>query len=472
MPARKSNHHEPSAHDATSRPSSLARVCLLVVLVQTILASSAFAQAVSIALRATSRIEPGAPVRVGDIAAVTGRDAQRVREVVVLPAPELPDGQWQALTLAELRAALQRAGIDAQSFTMKGGPCHVRRRPVAIPAGASDSNAIAPSDDAPSTDEPRVRDLASARVAQFLGVDEADLRVTLSEGDLLRTVAENALGRPPARASRGNSGDQGLLDLPTTGRTVVIAPMGSADRMPLKVDVYDASPAAARALIRTGTVYADVLVRRQVAMPIAALSRGHVVQPGDVLADEQWLPPSTRALTYERVVGSVTRTRLTPGRAVSQGEVELPLAIRRGQLVSVRCVTPTAVISREARAMDDGKVGEVIRFQPKDAIGKRRGVSFQARVEAPGLAVMNLVTPSARDEQPPRQADARATPGPDVSGPDFSGPDISGPDSGHDHANTRPGHADTAPLHDIDESSSAMSPARAAELLSRIGAKP
>jgi flagellar basal body P-ring formation protein FlgA len=60
-------------------------------------------------------------------------------------------------------------------------------------------------------------------------------------------------------------------------------------------------------------------------------------------------------------VGKAPRHSLRPGEPVHASDVEVPLVVHRGTLVTILLETPALRLSTEGKAMDDGGMGAVIR---------------------------------------------------------------------------------------------------------------
>lgn len=308
------------------------------------LAAPARAQS-TVALRPWAKAAPGAPVRIADIADLHGPEAQALAAIIVATPQDL--ARSPRIELAQVRAAAEnQARINLGRISFSGSACTVR---ASAPEPAAQPARQAPS--APHADT--VRQRVVARIAQTLGVDEADLRLTFEDGAQ-------------------------VLAIPLAGRTVAVQPAAISERMPVNVRVYHADSIEAEATIRVG-----VLVRRQVLLAREALSRGSPVDMAHVDAQEQWLAPSVAPARRDQVLGAVARTRVEPGRIILARDVEAPVVISRGDLVSIDCLSGTVIVSTTARAKEPGREGDVIQFQ---SLTSKK--TFAARVSGPGRAVL------------------------------------------------------------------------------------
>ncbi len=181
---------------------SVARTILVVLAV--ILAAAA-ARADEIVLRATARIAPGTDATLADIADLSGRRAEALGGIVIVPATSLNAG-WTRIDLARVTAALDdRGGAAWGLLSLRGSECSVgiaaaeRPKSAAIepkgPAGQP-ASAIGPE---------TVRGFLAVKIAASLGVEPAALRLEFDPRD----------------------GD--LLSMPTAGRTIDARITGSSD---------------------------------------------------------------------------------------------------------------------------------------------------------------------------------------------------------------------------------------------------
>lgn len=336
------------------------------------LLASAAAQTV-VELRSDARVAAGAPVRLGDVAQITGEGADALAALAVLgEAPAADAAIGGAISIAHVRRTIAGSGeADLSTLTLRGSAC--RLLVVAPPAaeagegpaaGASDAPAPAnAAPPAPALPGGRVRDAVVAKLAQTLGVAESDLRVSF------------------------DAEDADLLDLALAGRLAEVRPVGSSERLPVAVTLYEQGPGGAR-IAASRTIRAGVLVRRPVAIAAAALRRGEVIGPEDITPDVQWLDPNARPVPAEAAAGAAVRSRLRAGQLIEQGDIEPAVVVRKGEIVSIHCPAGTVVLRTAGRALADGREGEVVEFEPADRParrGERR--TFYARMNGPGRAV-------------------------------------------------------------------------------------
>ncbi|MCC6791939.1 MAG: flagellar basal body P-ring formation protein FlgA, partial [Thermomicrobiales bacterium] len=325
------------------------------------------------ALRPAARAQPGTPVLLSDVATLAGVPAEALSGITVLAAAS---ADWQSLDAAAIRAAIdQQADPVWGHLTLLGVECRIRAiTPPAAPLEAVQEAAAAA---ASPTDPTTVRAVIERRLAAAFECEPADLRLEFAERDA------------------------DLLGQTAIGRTVDVQPTGFSERLPLRITIYEGER-----ILLTEAIRVDVLIQRGVAVAPAALSRGHVLEASDLLPDVRWLPPDVRPLPIDHAPGLVVRTRISAGQPVSVRDVESPILVRRGQTRQVHAVDGAISLQIPARALEDGREGEVIRCvtlaapQPATSRAGRAGArppgrgtarpeprEFLARLAAPGLAV-------------------------------------------------------------------------------------
>jgi flagellar basal body P-ring formation protein FlgA len=102
---------------------------------------------------------------------------------------------------------------------------------------------------------------------------------------------------------------------------------------------------------------ADVPVLTRLLAPGEVIAAGDlttVTLPTDRISPDLLLQPGD-------LVGKTPRHQLRPGEPVRQSEVEVPVVIHRGTLVTILLETASLRLSAEGKALDDGSMGGLIR---------------------------------------------------------------------------------------------------------------
>ena len=248
-------------------------------------------------------------IRLGDIFDGAGARAQ----VAITAAP--PPGSHMVLSSAWLASLAESQHIDWQ------------------PASRLDQVVVQRASREIGTDEISQRLLDA--LADRTPVASAELKLDGAAVHL--TVAANDT-RPLAV--------DGLAFDPKSGRFAAV------------IYVSDTSDPAARLrvsgrLVRTAEVPVPTRLLSP-GEPIAAGDLATVTLHADRIGPDMLLQPSD-------LVGKTPRHQLRPGEPVRQSDVQLPVVIHRGTLVTILLETTSLRLSAEGKALDDGSLGGVIR---------------------------------------------------------------------------------------------------------------
>ena len=131
-----------------------------------------------------------------------------------------------------------------------------------------------------------------------------------------------------------------------------------------------------------------VLVRRT-EVPVPA----HVISPGDVITRADLTMAAVRAdrigqdMVAETVdlVGKTPRRALRPGEPVRGADIEVPVVIHRGNLVTIVLETANMRLTAEGKAMEDGGKGATIRVT-----NTKSNRAIDAVVAGPGIVSVSL----------------------------------------------------------------------------------
>lgn len=319
-----------------------------------VIASQAFAQG-TIELRPLAQLPPGSPVRLGQIATLTGPDAQALQDLVVLDESRWPSNATQAsVDLALLRHLITtttKANMGRLSFT--GSSCRlVPPRTVVTPEpkikpGKSLSG---------SSNTASVRSLVAERLVEALNVNPDDLHLNF------------------------DARDDAILDTDTTGLMAVLAPTGTGDTMPLRLRLYRGDE-----VLHDGSIRVGVTIRRQALLAQSAIPRGTAISAGMFKSTERWLPPSITVARIEDAQSSVARQRIAVGEILRADHIQAPIIVRKGDLVSVDVLSGFVRIQQQMRTLDEGRAGDTVRMQIAGSKG-----TLLARLNGPGRAVAIL----------------------------------------------------------------------------------
>jgi flagella basal body P-ring formation protein FlgA len=314
----------------------------------------------SILLRPVVRLAPDQAITLSMVAVLSGEEAQALGAIELAPAGRHPS----RLTIEDVRREIAKdRTIHWGRLSLAGNECRlIPIEPVMI--DETESEASVPVVERRVPTGPTVRDAAVARIHAHLGLPAERVRIEFEDRE----------------------GAVELLDHSSIGRTIDVRPIGSSDRLPLSITIYENQWIVARGIVR-----ADLLVLREVVLPREALARGTTLTEDHLKVESRWVRPSTRLATPEQAIGAVLRARVNEETPLSFQDVQPPIVIKRGDHAIVHCLSGGIVMKLRARAMEDGRVGDEIEFTGLDG---RKGRAFVARVDGPGVAII------AADETP------------------------------------------------------------------------
>lgn len=327
------------------------------------LAMAAIAHAIepaTITLRSTVVLDLDANPTLADIATLTGQEATRLANTPInLAAMRADPAGWYRIDAHNLRQHVdQHAEQQANwgAVQLRGGPCYIR---ILAPA-TTQQGTTQPIQQAiqPTAIPGSVRELAQAWIARAFNAPPADAEV------------------------RWVSATDGLLDHPTAGLLPHITDAGRSDRMSLRITLYN--PDASVAI--EGEARAEVRIRRDVAVLTRDVPRRRTLTADDFRQERQWLNATTKPADPASVLGREVATSLRAGAVVTQADIHASPAVKRGDRVQVRIITPTITATLLARALADGRPGETIAFE-SIAPSRSDRLRFDARVENAGAAV-------------------------------------------------------------------------------------
>ena len=340
---------------------------LITIAVALLAAAGARAQDALTLLR-TARVEPGRPVLLGDVARVQGPAAARLSALVLVESPQdqtTDAGGWFRVEIDQVREALEaELGEAAGMIALSGSACDVQAvRPILTP----------PQDDQERPEAGPVPDAGT-----LIGLDTI-------RGAVAREIARVLQTDPTALRLAFEPQDREFLDTVPGARLLEVTAVGSSERMPMGVRLYEADGRSERRTIRVG-----VQVLRPVAVVSRVLPRAAPIEAADIAIEQRWVAPTDRVVDPGLAVGSVTKRRLEPGELVQTHLIEPPVLVHRGDRVQVRVRCGELILRREAYAMDDATQGQTIEFAARDNPRQR----FRAVVVGRGQAAIGFADPA------------------------------------------------------------------------------
>lgn len=165
------------------------------------------------------------------------------------------------------------------------------------------------------------------------------------------------------------------------GARVEFEPQASAfpGRCPLIVRVYEGSQ-----LRQTLRLQVDVARSCQALVAVQTIARGQPVTADRVESKPVLLSVPGEPITdLSQIDGQISRTLIRPGVTLLAGHLQSPHLVRRGDWVTVRCLSGDLVVTITARAMSEATMDQVIEVRNESS-----RQSMSVRVVGPKQAVL------------------------------------------------------------------------------------
>lgn len=321
------------------------------------------------------------PVTLGMVARLEGDDAASLGEIILAQSAKDLAGErtWAELSLDDVRRALTKHKVNLTRHALCGSVCLLRLSDARQEAGPAEARPARPESAAPLTASSATGSTIRDEVVRAL------LAVHRVEADRLRVTFDP---RDDEFLSRGARGAARLSVAPSTA--------GGSSRGVLRVRLYDGERITDDRSIR-----ADVEIFRRVVVMRNDVRRKDSIEAADVDEVEMWVAPGAEPTgSIDEVAGSVARGRLTAGEVLRRDQIEPPVIVKKGDLLTVYCISDGVEITTRARAVRPGRLGERIEVR---AEGSKRG--YLATVNGRGRAVV------ATDGTRPGEAGSDAGPG-------------------------------------------------------------
>jgi flagella basal body P-ring formation protein FlgA len=353
-----------------------------------VIAGAAAADSITLK-RSVRRVGIDQPVRLRDIATIDGPHASRFASLEIAPAASLPADGVATIDVADVRTALDAAGVSWGEVDLSGG--RVTLRP-AIDVGAGEAD---PATDAPGRrfrtqtsdrGDHGVMDGAGAnagfdRVADLIDAADADaLSATIA-----RLVLEDVLEvEPDPRRVLVRLDRSAVADLPETATDCRVRLRGRGDTDRVIAEVSGRLPDGRRPQC---LVPVEVRLERRVPVAARRITRGQRLLGAGADLEVAWrsfaisevVGETATLLEPRSVVGRELATTVEPGEAVVRAMLVPEIVVRRGMRVRVRSVAGGYEMIRDMEALEDGAVGDRI---PCGEIGASRGSRRGAGVDS------------------------------------------------------------------------------------------
>jgi flagella basal body P-ring formation protein FlgA len=289
-------------------------------------------------LRLRAQCSPaGVVVTLGDIADIGSTDARQTSALAAIelfPAPAL--GEEKTVRVREIQDLLLLRGVNLAEHQFSGSSEVVISAAVVRPRAA----AVRPVSTAEAQ---RIKRRISDALTKYLNGHSASPQDWSIEFEL--SEANARLLADPVAAIEVAGGS---------------APWTGLQRF--QVVVAGKQDSAGHPLGGSATIDATVRVIAPVVVAVHALARGTVIREGDValqrVAAADKLPAAL--YTLEQAFGHELVRAVSAGLPVTTDSLRQPIAVHRGDVVTVVARAGGVRIRTNARARDDGSVGELV----------------------------------------------------------------------------------------------------------------
>ncbi len=319
-------------------PRAAMRRMLMLLVAALVVAFGIAARADSVRLYDQIGVE-GAKVTLAQIAELKGPNAQALGEVELAT---LGEGRAQAtISIDDVETAMNDAGVNWGVVSLRGySACRVTRLapppiPIIDPGQAVTANIETPIGLSAAL---TLRQLVEQRIVERAGVRPDGLRVRFSDRD------------------------ERHLDRAILGLSVEVEPTSrnTLGRVPVVVRLYEAGRV-------TETIRVSAKVQRLLLAVVAVspIRRGEVFTRAGLevrectFDDDAYIPVTDPML----VVGQESAVSLRAGEVVLTRSVRAPLMVKRGELVTVRCIVGGLVVRTIGRAGENGSLDDLIRVR-------------------------------------------------------------------------------------------------------------
>ncbi|MGV6814404.1 MAG: flagellar basal body P-ring formation chaperone FlgA [Phycisphaerales bacterium] len=300
-------------------------------------------------------------VTIGDLSSIQGPQADAIKDLGIDTDVFDQDGVWTKIDQARIRELIDESpNILAGSVVVRGGEVSlmIRKSPISNP-----NNTHAIISETTTYDGPTLQ----SHIEQWIY-------------SRLRTQADTTRIRFDKRY-------RSILATPTLNRVVEIIEVGQSSKVHLRYAIYEQDR-----IIADGTLSADVQIQRAVLVAKRQIHRREIIDPNLTAIETRWLSPNAQIVNPDSSVGLESRTTIEQGQVLMQPMLVEPILVRRGQLVSAKCIIGQTIVTKVVRAKANGKLGDIIELESKD-----RRSQFTARIAGEGRVI--IIDPAMLDRQ-------------------------------------------------------------------------
>lgn len=332
----------------------------------------------TVRLKRVVAVEGSGPVLLGTVAELDGEYAVSLRDraVVADVSSLLRTSGSGELTLADLRSALRRDGVDVSRLAFSGASCVLRG-----PEGVRGREKTEDADhrERGTVVARRDRDEGWRTLADWQSASERTVEIAIVE----RMASELAVAPDRLRLRFDERGNEALGLTVGSQRTVIeMLSKPTTSVVMFRVERYRANGSLDRVI----SLRVEAQVLRRVARVQEAIGRGQVLRGEMLETVEEWISPTVDALDAFEVMGAAglqVQTRLGKGDLVLRTHVQEPPAVGRNSPVNILYHGDGFVLRTSGRTRQEGRVGELIevRLDVSNSV-------VLARVDGPGRVVV------------------------------------------------------------------------------------
>ena len=338
--------HDSHALHAWMVSKTLDRRSIGLVIVVLALASPAAADRIQLRPRADTE---GPQVYLGDIADLEGRHAEALVELVV--AQFKPKTTRMTISLAALRKRLRAKQINVATISLVGfAKCQVVRHlpPPAPIVAETTAPIVANSIDDLHVDGPTtLREHFDHWLPQHLQLPSEEIVIELSTKEIKSLAVSAQRDRFEFQLhGQARLGKLAITINRFSGQELVerihVRPMVKRQRMAVVV----------KDRIKAGEPYtSDNVELRQVQMD---RDRGQPVE------------------AIDQVIGMMARSTVKPGAMLFEKDLRKPYLVRKGQLITARCIAGNLMVKTVGRAEADGALDDIVMVRNEQASRGRK----------------------------------------------------------------------------------------------------
>jgi len=335
-----------------NHPLQNARLIIIALLAMAINAH-ALGDITTITLKSTVRVSGDKPVQLGQISSIIGDQTELLVGLVVEELFSGERGNWQKVSTEDLRALIEgEPAINGGSVVIEGGGVSVRR-----------------------LDSPLVQE---QRTAAKVELESSEPSGPVLRGNIERWVRDRyKIGSDLVRMTF-RSQDEGFIAQETEGRLVEIREISKRGRTAIRVVLFEGFE-----IVDERAVVFEVEIFRAVLVAGERINRGTILDDSHFMAERRWVSPEEQAAGAHEAIGMAISKTINPGQLLQRQHIELPLVIRRGDIVSAKSIAGSVVVTVRGRAKSSARKGEIVEIESMNG-----ETSFNARAISKGRALI------------------------------------------------------------------------------------